>query len=233
MLISIMGAQMATQDNQSTPPSEREQLVQVHYRLAIVTGVTSSNNQERPLDLVSVNYFDGNRHPQSDQIFWEIEPVLGHLKNAGQPIVPQCQLDQPNTYQEHLDSVRWTTLQSIQPLLGTSDDLKDNEQLPRDCKKSCTNSSDYLYSWLDTIHEDLPRYPAQRQEEETHVSPGFVHSDSRSNRLLLDGDLDTNKEAEHSTRTAEEEQTGIERLNCFSENNNKHNKDQSGERNND
>ncbi|MFP8890627.1 DISARM system SNF2-like helicase DrmD [Natrialbaceae archaeon A-CW2] len=115
---------MATQHNSSHSPPERGQLVQVRNRPAIVTGVTSSNSQEQPLNLVTVDYLDGHEHPQTDQILWELEPVSGYLENAGWPAVPQYQPDPPDTYQAYLDSIRWTSLQSIQSILD------DDEELP-------------------------------------------------------------------------------------------------------
>ena len=107
---------------QSQPP-ERGQLVQIRNRPALVTAVTSANSQEQPLNLVTVDYLDGHEHPQSDQILWELEPTSGFLKNAGWPNIPQQQPDRPQYYDAYLDSVRWSSLQSIQSLIDSDENL--------------------------------------------------------------------------------------------------------------
>ncbi|MFP8890628.1 Eco57I restriction-modification methylase domain-containing protein [Natrialbaceae archaeon A-CW2] len=74
------------------------------------------------------------------------------------------------------------------------------EQLRRSYKKFQTNPDDYLYSWLDTVFEDLLEYPAQRWEKETHVSPEFTHSDLRPNRVLLEEESEGDEETEYNAR---------------------------------
>lgn len=113
---------MVTQNASSTQPPERGQLVQIRNRPAIVTNVVSANDNEQPFNLVSVDYLDGHDHPQSDQILWEIEPRSTYLENAGWPAIPSHQPDRPDTYQAYLDSIRWTSLQSIQSLLESDDE---------------------------------------------------------------------------------------------------------------
>ena len=107
----------------SSSPPERGQLIQVRNRPALVTGVTRANNQDQPLNLVTVDYLDGHEHPQTDQILWELEPTSGFLENAGWPNIPQQQPDRPQYYGAYLDSVQWTSLQSIQSLIDTDEHL--------------------------------------------------------------------------------------------------------------
>lgn len=115
---------MSTETGISDSPPERGQLVQVRNRAAIVTNVSSANSQEQPMHLVSVDYLDGNDHPSSDQVLWELEPVSGFLKNAGWPSIHAYEPDHPDSYQAYVDSIRWTSLQSIQAIMD------QDEQLP-------------------------------------------------------------------------------------------------------
>ncbi|WP_435079419.1 DISARM system SNF2-like helicase DrmD [Halococcus sp. AFM35] len=112
-----------SQSSINSSPPERGQLIQVRNRPALVTGVTSANDQNQPMNLVSVDYLDGNEHPQTDEILWELEPTSGFLDNAGWPNIPQQQPDRPHYYDAYLDSVQWTSLQSIQSLVNSSEDL--------------------------------------------------------------------------------------------------------------
>ena len=113
---------MSDSKSMSSPP-ERGQLVQVRNRPALVAGVMSANGQDQPMNLVTVEYLDGHEHPQSDQILWELEPTSGFLDNAGWPNIPQQQPDHPQYYDAYLDSVQWTSLQSIQSLIDSEENL--------------------------------------------------------------------------------------------------------------
>lgn len=75
------------------------------------------------MNLVTVDYLDGHEHPQTDQFLWELEPTSGFLENAGWPNIPQQQSDRPRYYDAYLDSVQWTSLQSIQSLIDSDEDL--------------------------------------------------------------------------------------------------------------
>jgi superfamily II DNA or RNA helicase len=75
------------------------------------------------MNLVSVDYLDGHEHPQADQILWELEPTSGFLENAGWPNIPHQKPDRPRYYDAYLDSVQWTSLQSIQSLINSDENL--------------------------------------------------------------------------------------------------------------
>lgn len=107
----------------SGSPPERGQLVQVRNRPALVTNVVYNEDYEEPLHLVNVEYLDGNEHPAADQILWEVEPSSGHLENAGWPDINRLSPDSEKYYDAYTDSVRWTSLQSVQSLLDPEEDL--------------------------------------------------------------------------------------------------------------
>lgn len=111
-----------SQDQTGGPP-ERGQLVQVRNRPALVTNVASNEDYEESLHLVNVDYLDGNEHPDTDQILWEVEPSSGYMENAGWPDINQFAPDREKYYDAYTDSVRWTSLQSVQSLLDTEEDL--------------------------------------------------------------------------------------------------------------
>lgn len=114
---------MSNSNLTASSPPERGQLIQVRNRPALVTSVTSANSQNQPMNLVTVDYLDGHEHPQTDQILWELEPTSGFLENAGWPNIPQQQPDRPRYYDAYLDSVQWTSLQSIQSLINSEENL--------------------------------------------------------------------------------------------------------------
>lgn len=114
---------MSNSNLAASSPPERGQLIQVRNRPALVTAVTSANSQNQPMNLVTVDYLDGHEHPQTDQILWELEPTSGFLENAGWPNIPQQQPDRPRYYDAYLDSVQWTSLQSIQSLINSEENL--------------------------------------------------------------------------------------------------------------
>ena len=109
--------------NQTRTPPERGQLVQVRNRPALVTNVVSNEDHETPLHLVNVEYLDGNEHPDADQVLWEVEPSSGYMENAGWPDINQFAPDREKYYDAYTDSVRWTSLQSVQSLLDTDEDI--------------------------------------------------------------------------------------------------------------
>lgn len=108
---------------QSGTPPERGQLVQIRNRPALVTDVVSNEDIEATLHLVNVEYLDGDDHPDADQVIWEVESSAGHLENAGWPDINRLEPDREQYYDAYTDSVRWTSLQSVQSLVDADEDI--------------------------------------------------------------------------------------------------------------
>lgn len=107
------------------PPPEPGQLVSLRRRPAIVKDAKPHRSREGVQTLVTVEYLDGHQYPATDTVVWEIEAGTRRLPHAGWPNLadPTYSPAQPELYDAYVDSVRWTSLQSIQDLLGEGQGL--------------------------------------------------------------------------------------------------------------
>lgn len=106
-----------------THAPEPGQLVQLRNRPAIVTGVQSQGHPTGTMTLVRVDYLDGFDHPATDQVLWELESSAKQLENAGWPAIHRLDPDHPAIYDAYVNSIRWTSLQSVQSFVGEGSEL--------------------------------------------------------------------------------------------------------------
>lgn len=106
-------------------PPEAGRLVSVRRRPAIVTSVVPHRSKEGLQTLVSIDYLDGHAYPSQDTVVWEAEVGTAYLPHAGWPRIDDSsyQPTKLRLYDAYLDAVRWTSLHSVQDLLGQGQGL--------------------------------------------------------------------------------------------------------------
>jgi Helicase conserved C-terminal domain/SNF2-related domain len=111
-----------------TSVPEVGQAVRVRNRLATVRAVEPYEDQHtgETHSMVEVEYLDDNRHPEIDQILWEVEATAQTLGATPLPPVDEHPPDSPGALRAFLDAHRWTRLNRLraeatiddEPLMG-------------------------------------------------------------------------------------------------------------------
>ncbi len=104
------------------------QAVHVRNRLATVRAVESydSRGSQGRMHIVEVEYLDDCRHPESEQLLWEVESTARVLGSTSLPGVDANQPDSPIALQSFINAHRWTRLNRLratrdirdEPILG-------------------------------------------------------------------------------------------------------------------
>ncbi len=89
------------------------QAVRVRGRLATVFSVAPYDGRQGRLHLVTVEYLDDSRHPESDEILWEIESSAEVLGATSLPRIDQHRPDSPSALQAFINTHRWTRLNRL------------------------------------------------------------------------------------------------------------------------
>jgi superfamily II DNA or RNA helicase len=112
---------MATANDLRFP--EVGQAVQVRNRLATVRAVEpyDTRGQQGRLHIVEVEYLDDCRHPEAEQVLWEVEATAKVLGSTSLPSVDANSPDNPVALQSFVNAHRWTRLNRLRQ----TDDIKD------------------------------------------------------------------------------------------------------------
>lgn len=95
------------------------QAVLVRGRPATVRNVDPFTGDGPTVNLVEVEYFDGNEFPGEDTILWEREIGAEVLKGGGLPrIADGIQPDHPDRFAAFCDAIRWSSVARLPGLTG-------------------------------------------------------------------------------------------------------------------
>jgi len=117
---------MATETLEARFP-EVGQAVQVRNRLATVRAVEpyDTRGKQGRMHIVEVEYLDDCRHPESEQVLWEVEATATVLGSTSLPSVDANNPDSPIALQSFVNAHRWTRLNRLRE----SNNLKDEPLL--------------------------------------------------------------------------------------------------------
>jgi hypothetical protein len=103
------------------------QAVQIRNRLATVRAVEPYDawGQQGRLHIVEVEYLDDCRHPEAEQVRWEVEATGKILGATSSPSVDANNPDHPTALRSFLNAHRWTRLNR----LSGSNDIRDEPPL--------------------------------------------------------------------------------------------------------
>ena len=96
------------------------QAVRVRNRLATIRAVEAYDTQGAPgrLHLVEVEYLDDCRHPEGDQLLWEVEATAEVLGTTSLPGVDANRPDSPSALRAFVNAHRWTRLNRLREAEG-------------------------------------------------------------------------------------------------------------------
>lgn len=96
------------------------QAVRVRNRLATIRAVEAYDTQGAPgrLHLVEVEYLDDCRHPEGDQLLWEVEATAKVLGTTSLPGVDANRPDSPSALRAFINAHRWTRLNRLREAEG-------------------------------------------------------------------------------------------------------------------
>ncbi len=100
------------------------QAVRVRNRLATIRAVEPYDTQGSPgrLHLVEVEYLDDCRHPEGDQLLWEVEATAQILGTTSLPGVDANRPDSPSALRAFINAHRWTRLNRLREAEGIEDE---------------------------------------------------------------------------------------------------------------
>ena len=103
------------------------QAVQIRNRLATVRAVEpyDARGQQGRLHIVEVEYLDDCRHPEAEQVLWEVEATAKILGATSLPSVDANNPDHPAVLQSFVNAHRWTRLNRLRE----SNDIRDEPLL--------------------------------------------------------------------------------------------------------
>ena len=110
--------------NDVIPIPEVGQAVRVRNRLATVRAVEpyDSRSPQGRLHIVDLEYLDDFRHPESEQLLWEVEKTAKPLGQTTLPTVDANRPDSPKALQAFVNAHRWTRLNRLRETGGIEDE---------------------------------------------------------------------------------------------------------------
>ncbi len=81
-----------------------------------------SRGPQGTVHLVEVEYFDDYRHPQADQILWEIETNAQVFGTTSLPLVDEKRPDNPSVLRAFINAHRWSRLNRLRATDGIEDE---------------------------------------------------------------------------------------------------------------
>lgn len=100
------------------------QAVRVRNRLATVRAVEpyDARTAQGRLHIIDVEYLDDFRHPEAEQLLWEVEATAEPLGKTSLPSVDANRPDSPQALQAFVNAHRWTRLNRLKEQDGIEDE---------------------------------------------------------------------------------------------------------------
>lgn len=107
-----------------TPIPEVGQAVRVRKRLGVVRAIEpyDSRTPQGRLHVIEVEYLDDDRHPESEQLLWEVEATAVPLGKTTLPRVDEHRPDSPEAVRAFVNAHRWTRLNRLRDTDGVEDE---------------------------------------------------------------------------------------------------------------